>query len=89
MIWFRLKKKKKKPSSSKEDKLDGVKSGSQLWSQPFNLHLGKHFFKESRSKEYRLGAWEFRELGINLRLEFLPEENSLCIWSSKIKLQTM
>lgn len=36
-------------------------------------------FEESRSKRYRLGKGEFRELRINERLEFFPKENLLCI----------
>lgn len=36
-------------------------------------------FKESRFKRYRLGKGEFRELRINVRLEFFPKENLLCI----------
>lgn len=39
-------------------------------------------FKEFRSKKYR--TWEFRELGINVRLIF-PKDNLLGIWSSKTK----
>lgn len=44
-IWPSLgqkKKKVRKSSSSKEGKLDGVKSGPQSWSQSFNLHFGKY-----------------------------------------------